>query len=58
MIMKRENKSEKMIGKLDHFVSGLSDNEILSLHAMSYVKGGTGEGGADSPIIPPPPGQQ
>ena len=55
--MKKENKSEKMIGKLDHFVSGLSDNEILSLTAMRYVKGGAGEGGEDSIIIPPPPGQ-
>jgi len=55
--MKRENKSEKTTGKLDHFVSGLSDNEILSLHAMRYVKGGAGEGGEDIIIIPPPPGQ-
>jgi hypothetical protein len=58
MIMKRENKSEKMTGKLDHFLSGLSDNEILSLTAMRHVRGGTGEGWEDSPIIPPPPGQQ
>jgi len=55
--MKRENKSEKIIRNLDHLVSNLSDNEILSLRAMRCVRGGKGEGGEDIPIIPPPPGQ-
>jgi hypothetical protein len=54
--MKRADKSTKVIRDLDHLLSELSDDEILSLQAMSFVRGGEGEGGGDIIIIPPPPG--
>ena len=53
--MKKENKSEKNNGKLDQLVSKLSNDAILSLHAMGCVRGGSGEGGDDNPSIPSPP---
>jgi hypothetical protein len=39
----------------DELVSKLSENEILDLHAMSRVRGGEGDGGADLIIIPKNP---
>jgi len=37
----------------DEIISKLSENEILTNEAMSCVKGGDGEGGGDTIIIPP-----
>jgi len=56
--MKKADKSAKVIRNLDHLLSELSDDEILNLQALSYVRGGEGEGGGDIIIIPPPPGGQ
>ena len=54
--MNRENKPQKMNSEFDQLISQLSDDVILSLHAMGCVRGGAGEGGADIIMIPPPPG--
>jgi hypothetical protein len=36
----------------DELISKFSKDEILNLHAMSRVRGGDGDGGADIVIIP------
>jgi hypothetical protein len=36
----------------DELISKFSKDEILDLHAMSHVRGGDGDGGADIVIIP------
>jgi len=38
---------------LDELISKLSENEILNPDAMSCVRGGDGDGGGDTIIIPP-----
>ena len=41
----------------DELVSILSEEAILDLHAMSHVRGGDGDGGADIILMPPKPPQ-
>jgi hypothetical protein len=57
--MKRENKSSEIKKNLDHLIDKLSEQQVLSTRAMSYVKGGTtdgeGNGGAPVLIVPKPP---
>ena len=57
--MKKENKSTKSPRNFDSLISKLSEDELLSLQTMSYVRGGDGEGdsGGNIIIIPPPPKQ-
>jgi len=51
--MKKVPKSEKPIKKENDPFSRFSENEILSLQAMSCVRGGEGDGGDPIIIIPP-----
>jgi hypothetical protein len=53
--MERADKSGKTIRNFDQLISKLSENEVLSLQAMSFVRGGEGDGGGNIIIIPPPP---
>jgi hypothetical protein len=57
--MKNADKSAETIRNFDQLISKLSENEILSTQAMSYVRGGgtdgEGDGGASVIIIPKPP---
>jgi len=46
-------RAKKTAGRdLIRLIPTLSENQILDLHEMSYVKGGDGDG---TPIIIPPP---
>jgi hypothetical protein len=47
--MKTSNESSKTIRNFDLLVSEIAEVEILNIEAMSFVKGGSGEGG--EPII-------
>jgi hypothetical protein len=49
--MKNADKSVKTSGNLEMLISKLSENEILNLQEMSYVRGGDGEGSGGSVII-------
>ena len=49
--MKKEEKSVKTTRNLDMLISKLSENEILNMSAMSYVKGGVGEDNGGEPVI-------
>jgi hypothetical protein len=49
--MKTTDKSAKTTRNLDQLISKLSENEILTVQAMSFVKGGEGEGTGSEPII-------
>jgi hypothetical protein len=51
--MKKTNKSTETNKTFDQLISKLSENEILNIQAMSYVKGGSadGEGNGGSPVI-------
>ena len=57
--MKKADKSAKTVRIFEQLISKFSENEILSTHAMSYVRGGEtdGEGNGTEPIIiiPKPP---
>jgi hypothetical protein len=53
--MKRADKSSMNEKKFKEFISELSENETLDLHAMTCVRGGDGDTGGNGPIIPPPP---
>jgi hypothetical protein len=55
--MKRADKSSGAKRNFDMFISQLSGNEILNIHAMSFVRGGDGEGNGGEPVIsiPKPP---
>jgi hypothetical protein len=50
--MKTADKSAMTKRNFDELVSILSEEAILDLHAMSHVRGGDGDGGADMIIIP------
>lgn len=51
--MKRAEKSLEAIRNFDQLISKFSENEILNIEAMSYVRGGSadGEGNGSEPII-------
>ena len=49
--MKKADKSSETIRNLDQLISKFSENEILNIQAMSYVRGGEGEGNGGAPII-------
>ena len=49
--MERTNESTKTIKNFDQLISILSEKEILCLQAMSYIRGGEGEGSGSEPII-------
>ena len=51
--MKKANKSAEINKNFDQLISKLSENEILNIQAMSYVRGGStdGEGGGGSLVI-------
>lgn len=51
--MEKSVKSKMAKRSIDEFISRLSENEILDPEAMRCVRGGDGDGGGDSPIIPP-----
>lgn len=57
--MKKADKTTQTNKTFDELISKLSENEILNIQAMSYVRGGStdGEAGGGSPviIIPKPP---
>lgn len=57
IIMKRADKSSDSTRNFDLFISQLSVNEILNIQAMSFVRGGDGEGNSGEPVIsiPKPP---
>jgi hypothetical protein len=42
--MKTANKLSETTRNFDQLISRLSENEILDIQAMSYVRGGEGEG--------------
>jgi hypothetical protein len=52
--MKNTQKSAEATRNFDQLISKFSENEILNTQAMSYVRGGEGEGdgGASVIIIP------
>ena len=49
--MKRADKSSETNKNIDQLISKMSENEILNLHAMSYVRGGTADGTGSEPIL-------
>ena len=49
--MKRAEKSLEAIRNFDQLISKLSENEILNIEAMSYVRGGQMDGIGIEPII-------
>jgi hypothetical protein len=51
--MKKTDKSTDANKTFDQLISKLSENEILNIQAMSYVRGGgtDGEGNGGSPVI-------
>jgi hypothetical protein len=51
--MKNADKSSETKRSFDQLISLLSENEVLNLQAMSYVRGGgtDGEGNGGAPII-------
>jgi hypothetical protein len=55
--MKRAASSTEATRNLDLLISKLSENEILNLQTMSFVRGGDpdGEGNGSVPIIIIPP---
>ena len=50
--MKKVDTTATAKRNFDELISQFSKDEILDLHAMSYVKGGEGDGGGDIVIIP------
>ena len=53
--MKRADKSAMATRNLNELISKLSEDEILDLHTMSYIRGGDGEGNGGETIILIPP---
>ena len=55
--MKRADKTSVTERDFNELISKFSENEILDLNAMQYVRGGdgVGDGGADLIILPPKP---
>jgi hypothetical protein len=55
--MKRADKTSVTERDFNELISEFSENEILSLNAMQYVRGGdgVGNGGGDLIILPPKP---
>jgi hypothetical protein len=53
--MKRADKSAMAESNFSEFISELSEDETLDVHAMRCVRGGDGDGGTGVPIFPPPP---
>jgi hypothetical protein len=49
--MKKEDKSAVTNKTFDQLISKLSENEILNIQAMSYVRGGNVDEGGGSPVI-------
>jgi hypothetical protein len=49
--MKRADKSSESIKNLDQLISKLSENWVLDIQAMSYIRGGDGEGAGGVPVI-------
>jgi hypothetical protein len=49
--MKRADKSAEAIKNFDQLISKFSENHILNIQEMSYVKGGDGEAAGGSPVI-------
>ena len=51
--MKKTAKSTGTNKTFDQLISKLSENEILNIQAMSYVRGGStdGEAGGGSPVL-------
>ena len=52
--MKTANKSSEATRNFDQLISKFSENEILNIHAMSCVRGGSTEGEGSTPILIPP----
>lgn len=50
--MKKADKSSETIKNLDQLISKLSVNELLDIQAMSYIRGGEGDGLTPIIIIP------
>ena len=49
--MKNAEKKVKTDRNFDQLISRLSENEILTLQAMSHVKGGAADGNGSEPIV-------
>jgi hypothetical protein len=52
--MKTSDKSAKAIRNFDQLISKFSENVILNIQAMSYIRGGDGTGSEPIIIIPKP----
>ena len=50
-IMKTAIKSSETARNFDQLISKLSENEILSTQAMSYIRGGDGEANGGEVVI-------
>lgn len=50
--MKNTDRTSESIRNFDQVISKLSENEVLSLEAMSCVRGGEGDGSTPIIIIP------
>jgi hypothetical protein len=49
--MKRVDKSSESIKNLDQLISKLSENGVLDIQAMSFIKGGDDEGNGGASVI-------
>jgi hypothetical protein len=49
--MKTTNKFAEATRNFDQLISKFSENHILNIQEMSYVKGGDGEAAGGSPVI-------
>jgi hypothetical protein len=49
--MKTTDKSAETKRNFDQLISKFSENEILTVQAMSYVKGGSGDGEGDGGVV-------
>ena len=49
--MKRADKSSETIKNLDQLISKLSENEVLDIQSMSYIRGGEGEADGGASVI-------
>jgi hypothetical protein len=52
--MKKADKSAETNRNFDAFISKLSEDEILDLNAMMWVRGGDGDGSTPIIILLPP----
>ena len=49
--MKTTDKSAETKRNFDQLISKISENEVLTVQAMSYIKGGDADGNGSEPIL-------